>query len=145
MDPFYLEMELEKPICDYLKNQGFIIRKEIKIGYCRADVIGFKDDVVVSVELKLQNWKKAIIQAKNYQLASDFVYIAFPLLKTFNILRKAEDVLKKEGIGLLSVNENNCEVRCIIQAKKSNKIFCRINIEELNRNFIRNRKKKFFY
>ena len=30
MHPFYLEMELDKPICDYLKNQGYIIRKEIK-------------------------------------------------------------------------------------------------------------------
>jgi hypothetical protein len=55
--------------------------------------------------LKLRDWKKAIIQAKNYQLGSDYVYLAIPLWMVYNILRKAEYYLKKEGIGLLIINE----------------------------------------
>ena len=68
MYPFYYEFELFKPVEDYLKQKDFTVKKEIRIGYCRADIVGFKKNVVLSVELKLNNWKKAIIQAKNYQL-----------------------------------------------------------------------------
>jgi len=117
MYPFYLELELIKPVSDYFKKQDYDVRREIKIGYCRADLVAFKNDEVAAVELKLNDWKKAIVQAKNYQLGADYVYIAFPLFKVYNILRKAEHILKKEGIGLLIVKEVSCEVRKIIDAK----------------------------
>ena len=145
MYPFYLEFELVKPISDYLKRQGFIVMREVRIGYCRADIVGFKEDVVTSVELKLQNWKKAIIQAKNFQLGSDYVYLAFPLMKSYNVLRKAEFKLINEGIGLLTVNEDTCKVCKVIDAKKSKRIIGRITLEEINRNWKRNRKKRRMY
>ena len=119
MYPFYREFELDRPVSDYFKMQGFNVFKEIRIGFCRADIVAFKDDLVVAVELKLSDRKKAISQAKNYLLGSDFVYLAFPLQKTHNILRKSEHVLRKEGIGLLSVNERTCKVSKIIEAKQS--------------------------
>jgi len=121
MYPFYLEIELRKPVIDYFKNKGYKIRREIKIGYCKADIIAYKNDHVIAVELKLQQWKKAIIQSKNYQLGTDFVYIAVPLMKSYNILRKAKHLLEKEGIGLLTINEKTCEVKEIIKPKKSQK------------------------
>jgi len=130
MYPFYLELELLKPVIDFLKKQGYVVKREIKIGYCIADIVGFKDDTVIAVELKLSNWKKAIIQAKNYQLGSDFVYLAFPLEKSYNILRKAESKLKKEGIGLLVVNEKNCIVSEIIKPRESNRLFGKIMLNE---------------
>jgi len=110
MYPFYLELELIKPVSDYFKKQGYKVKHEIRIGYHRADLVAFKEDEVVAVELKLSDWKKAIIQAKNYQLGAMFVYIAVPLFKSYNILRKAEYKLKKDGIGLLIVKETKCEV-----------------------------------
>lgn len=134
MYPFYLELELIKPVSDYLCNQGYQVFHEIKIGYCRADLVGFKQDMVVAVELKLCDWKKAIVQAKNYQLGADYVYLAFPLNKSFNILRKAEYLLKAENIGLLVVEETTCEIREIIKAKPSERKFCNITIHEITRN-----------
>lgn len=119
MYPFYLELELFKPVCDYFKKQGFKVKGEIKIGFCRADLVAFKNDEVIAVELKLKDWKKAIVQAKNYQLGSDFVYIAVPLLRSYNILRKAEHIFKKEGMGLLVVNEKDSRVAEIIKPKLS--------------------------
>ena len=121
MYPFYLELELFKPVYDYFKKKGYKVRGEIKIGFCRADLVAFKDKEVIAVELKLRNWKKAIVQVKNYQLGSDYVYIAVPLLKSYNILRKAEFIFKKEGIGLLTVNEKNSRVAKIIEPKLSTK------------------------
>jgi hypothetical protein len=121
MYQFYQEQELYKPVYDYFKKQGYTIRFEVRIGFCRADIVALKKKETVGVELKINNWKKAVIQAKNYQLGCDYAYIAFPLNRVFNILRKAEHILKKEGIGLLVVKEKNCDVCKIIDAEKSNK------------------------
>jgi len=121
MYPFYLELELFKPVCDYFKKEGYKVKSEIKIGFCKADIVAFKGDEVTAVELKLRDWKKAIVQAKNYQLGSDYVYIAVPLLKSYNILRKAEYIFKKEGIGLLTVNEKTSKVSKIINSRISEK------------------------
>ena len=86
MYPFYLELELIKPVSDYFKNQGYLVKHEVRIGFCRADLVGFKDDKVVAVELKLKDWKKAIVQAKNYQLGADFVFLAVPLSRVYSII-----------------------------------------------------------
>ena len=74
-----------KNLFDYFKSQGYAVRRELRIGYYRADILAFKDNSVNAVELKLRNWKKAIIQAKNYQLGADYVYVAFPLIKSYTI------------------------------------------------------------
>ena len=51
MYPFYYEFELFKPVEDYLKQKDFTVKKEIRICYCIADIVGFKKNVVLSVEL----------------------------------------------------------------------------------------------
>jgi len=138
MYPFYLELELTKPVVDFFKSQGYTVRREVRIGFFKADIVAFKEENVVAVELKLKDWKKAIIQAKNYQLGADFVYIAIPLMKSFNILRKAQCKLENEGIGLLIVNEKTCKVGKLINAKKSEKKLGTISKKRIkNRNFKR--------
>ena len=57
MYPFYLELELVKPVSDYFKKQGYLVKYEIRIGFNRADLVAFKNDEVVAVELKLSDWK----------------------------------------------------------------------------------------
>ena len=131
MYPFYLELELFKPVYDYFARQGYSIKREIIIGYYKADIVAFKNGMVTAVELKLQDWKKAIIQAKNYQFGANYVYVAFPLMKTYNILRKAEFNLKKNGIGLLIVNEKTSKVCKIIEAKRSKKNIGTLTFEEV--------------
>ena len=133
MYPFYLELELVKPVVDYFKDKGFIIKREIRIGFNKADLVCFKEKRVVAVELKLKDWKKAIVQAKNYQLGADYVYLAFPLMKSYNVLKKAENVLKNEGIGLIVVNEESTKVKEIIKPKKSKKKIASITINEINK------------
>ena len=145
MYPFCLELELIKPVSDYFKKQGYDVKHEIRIGFCRADLVAFKKDEVIAIELKLRDWKKAIIQAKNYQLGADYVYLAVPLFKSYNILRKAEHILNKEGIGLLIIKEKNCEVRNIIDAKPSKKKTCNITKQEIKRNQRRNLNKRRYF
>ena len=144
MYPFYLELELVKPVVDYFKDQGYVVKREVRIGFCRADIVAFKDNMVTAVELKLNDWKKAVVQAKNYQLGTNYVYLAFPLMKSYNVLRKAEVILKREGIGLLTVNEETCEVCKIIDAMQSRRTMGTITLEELRRNWKKRSKMKFF-
>lgn len=131
MYPFYLELELIKPVYDYLKKQGYNVYKEAKIGFHRADLLGFKGDEVVAVELKLTEWKKAIVQVKNYMFGADYVYLAVPLFKSYNILRKAEYFFKKEGIGFLIINEKTSNVSEIIKPLKSKKKIASITKKEI--------------
>jgi hypothetical protein len=143
MYPFYLESELVKPVSDYFKNLGYTIRREVKIGYCRADLVALKENETIAIELKLRDRKKAIIQAKNYQLGADYVYLAFPLLQSFSVLRKSEYELKKEGVGLLVINEITCKVSVIIKAEQSSRKFSSVKLGELDR--IRNNRKYKYY
>ena len=131
MDPFYREFELIKPVSDYFRRQGYRVIEEVPIGYCRADLVAFKGDIVIAVELKLQYSQKALIQVKNYQLAADFVYLALPLMKSFSMLRKKEHVLRKEGIGVLLVNEETCAVEKLIEAEQSTRKFASLTIQEV--------------
>ena len=145
MYPFYLELELVKPVSDFFKKQEFKVFYEIRIGFCRADLVAIKNDLVIAVELKLKDYKKAIIQAKNYQLGSDLVYIAVPLMRSYNILRKAEHSLKKHGIGLLIVNEKTCDPKIIIDAKKSTKKIGSITLNEIENTRKKRLNKKYHY
>ena len=143
MYPFYQESELIKPVSDYFKRQGHIVRYEVRIGFCRADIVAFKNDDVTAVELKLRDWKKAIVQAKNYQLGSNYVYLAIPLWRAYNVLRKAEHYLKKEGIGLLIINEKTCDVRKFIDAKHSKIQIGATSLDIINKNLFKTSKYKF--
>ena len=137
MHPFYLELELIKPVTDFFENQGYHVKQEVRIGFHRADLVAFKDTKVIAIELKLKDWKKALLQAKNYQLGADYVYVVFPLMKSYTILRKAEHVFKKEGIGLLIVNEESGKVSKILNPEVSKRKFTSLTIQE-----IKNRRKK---
>jgi len=143
MYPFYLELELVKPVVNYFKSRGYVVKREVRIGFCRADIVAFKNKTVTAVELKLNDWKKAIVQAKNYQLGTNYVYLAFPLMKSFNVLSKADIILKKECIGLLTVNEETREVCKVIDAVQSRRTMGVITLEELRRNWKKHSKIKF--
>lgn len=98
-----------------------------------------KNKDIVAIELKLADWKKALIQAQNYQLAVDFVYIAFPSLKSDLVLKKAKEKLTQKGIGLLSVDEQTEQVEVVIPAKKSSFSFGHLS----KKNLINQRKRVF--
>lgn len=143
MDPFYREFELIKPVSDYFTRQGYRVLEEVPIGYCRADLVAFKDNEVVAIELKLQYSQKALVQVKNYQLAADYVYLALPLMKSFSMLRKKEHVLRKAGIGVLLVNEETCAVEKLIDAEQSTRKFASLTVREVETR--RNQRTKRFH
>ena len=141
MMSFLNESQLNLPVINYFKTRGYTVKREIKIGFCIADIVAFKKETVVSIELKLSDWKKAIVQAKNYQLGSDYVYIAFPLMNSFNVLRNAKSTLQKNGIGFLVINDYTKKVNKILEAKESTRTLGKLNLNSINRNY----HKRFHY
>lgn len=80
---------------------------------------------LVSVELKLSNFKEALTQAIRYSNYSDFSYIGFPEDKATHINNsKHLQKLKEENIGLLSVNNSGVQ---ILFKPQNNKITGSIN------------------
>jgi hypothetical protein len=133
MASFSYEHELVEPVTKYFQQQSFSVCQEIRIGFCRADLIAYDEKTVIAVELKLRDWKKAIIQAKNYQLGAEYVYLVFPLKKSYLVMRKAEHELRKEGIGLLVVHEENEQVQSMLVAQPSKRCLGTLNVTEIQR------------
>ena len=67
------------------------------------DLVFYKDGAVHSIEFKLRDWRRAIVQARDHQLGADFAYICLPEKKaTEAMLRAAEE----EGIGVLEFQKS---------------------------------------
>jgi hypothetical protein len=116
----------------YFASTADIIFYEVPVGFCRADMVVFqKNNDIIAIELKLANWKKALVQAQNYQLAVDLVYLAFPSSKCDLVLKKAKTKLNNRGIGLISVDEKTKQVNEVVPAKKSVLSFGRLSKKEI--------------
>lgn len=139
---FSYEAELISPVKTYFEKIGFSMFHEVRIGFCRADLVGISEETVIAVELKLTNWKKALVQAKNYQLAAEFVFLAFPEKKIDLVLKKAENQLKREGIGLLSIGEKDMGVCVHLEAKKSTRMFGCLQLTELQKKMKREERRR---
>jgi len=66
------ETDLYQPVCDYLTDQGYTVRGEVK----KCDVAATKDNELVVVELKLRLSGTALSQAAQRQEIANAVYIA---------------------------------------------------------------------
>jgi len=132
MGSFTMEYELFKPVVTYFEQRHCLVASEVRIGFCRADLVAFHPDHIVSaVELKLADWKKAIVQARNYQLGADYVYLAFPEKKCSLVLKRAENTLRKQGIGLLAVDEQTQSIDVLISSRISSNKFGTITTDEV--------------
>jgi hypothetical protein len=81
----------------------------------RIDLYAFsrKANATVAIELKLNDWRRALIQTMLYQLCADLVYIAMPE-RSARRVDKSE--LESIGIGLIAVRDSG-RCTCILAAK----------------------------
>src|SRR5262245_13238794 len=76
------------------------------------------NDEVITIELKLENWRRALRQARDHLLAADRAYVCLPGI------RISEDCIREvreSGIGLLAVDTKGpgYQVREVVTAPKS--------------------------
>ncbi len=118
---FSRESQLFGPVARFARREGFVLQTaELPFYECRIDLYGFsrKNDATVAIELKLNDWRRALEQALLYQLCSDFVYIAMPESSARRVDR-AE--LHSNGIGLIAVlTSGSCS--CLLPAREHSEV-----------------------
>lgn len=98
------EEELRKPVHEYFKKKEYIIFDEVKLFSRNIDIVAKRRNDVITVELKLHDWKKAINQACLNQRVSDYSFVALPEPMWNRIDRRIYTLSFEQGIGLLSVD-----------------------------------------
>lgn len=101
------EASLAAPVVRYLRRCGFrFSQQEVPFFEHRVDVYACnrKLKTTVAVELKLNNWKRALQQALLYQLCADLVFVALPSSSAHKVDRA---LFEKHGVGLITISDNN--------------------------------------
>lgn len=81
-----------------LKARGTRPYQEVPLLGRTIDLVYVRGSLLTSVEFKLSNWRRAIAQARDHQLAADFSYICIPPRSLPGPMRIA---LEDTGVGLL--------------------------------------------
>ena len=103
------ETDLFIPVKKLFLSQGFDVKGEVK----DIDVIAYKKDVMVGIELKTKISIKLIYQAIDRQKVLDQVYIAIPkdaLYQSKSLYRNFTHLLKRLEVGLIVVDGDEAEV-----------------------------------
>jgi hypothetical protein len=98
-----LEIDLYNPIRDFLIEQGYTVRSEVK----DCDITAIKDEELVVVELKRNLSVSLLAQAVRRQKAADLVYIAVPKPKKMFANSKWQDIchlIRRLELGLILVS-----------------------------------------
>ena len=98
-----LEMATVPFINEYFDNWSW----QIPVYYRVIDFGGIKDNVLIGIEYKLKDWKRAIWQAHGHRLTFDYLYILLPKRKISQILRTEA---RKVGIGVLLFSGKGIEI-----------------------------------
>lgn len=114
------EEELLPPIRDRLEGLGYTVCVEFPANGKVADIVGIrKDGAVVTVELKLKKWRRALYQAFLHQAWADRVYVALPD-KMEDLVCRNSQLFEEAGVGVYLVPDGTCgDVRLLIQARDS--------------------------
>lgn len=98
-----LETDLCKPVSDFLIEEGYSVRSEVK----DCDIAAIKGDELIIVELKRNLSVNLLAQAVKRQKTADLVYIAVPKPKKMFANSKWQDIchlIRRLELGLILVS-----------------------------------------
>jgi len=116
---FESEYQLYPIIANYLQNKNYNVAYEVSVGKYHPrvfDIVAIKNNSIISIEVKLNNFKRTFQQAISRLFYNDKVYVAFPEEYIPVVEDRYLVLLKDSGIGLISVNDN---IKFKLPAKKS--------------------------
>jgi len=90
------------------KVKDFLVLEETEGMIGRPDVLlkSKRDRKIITIEVKLKNWKRALQQAYKYRSFSDIAFICMDE-KNINPALANIDMFKRSNIGLISINAKN--------------------------------------
>lgn len=90
------------------------------LGRC-VDLAYIAGRALVSVEFKLRDWRRAVLQARDHRLGADFAYICMPERSVSDAMMGE---LRRSGVGLMFYRENGrWPFKEVIAASKSTEIW----------------------
>lgn len=115
---FKLEKEMRPVVFNYFNGIGYECVHEISDA---VDVVVFKFEPrtgrpipslkrVMAIELKLTDWKRVVVQAGRHRWKFSETYIAMPKSFIERNIYKIMPICKAEGIGVISVSMDGCEI-----------------------------------
>jgi len=112
---FETEQEMVIALVSILKNKSlsinnardFLIMQEVEGLVGRPDILlkSKKNKKIITIELKLKNWKRALAQAYKYKSFSDISYVCMDESNIDTVLKHL-DMFEKYNIGLLTISKN---------------------------------------
>ena len=97
------ERDLAGPVAGHFTSLGYRVFAEVGIAGRYADLLAYRPEEIVAIELKLEDWKGALRQGMAYQLGADRAFVAMPLARVQDVWRR-RDAFEREGIGLLAID-----------------------------------------
>ena len=99
---------LKKKSVSINEARDFLIMQEVEGLVGRPDILlkSKKNKKIITIELKLKNWKRALAQAYKYKSFSDVSYVCMDE-SNYDLVEKHLDMFKKYNIGLITISKNN--------------------------------------
>jgi hypothetical protein len=94
---------------------GYVIQPRAKV-YRRATVAVPLFDRVVTIEAKLRDWRRALVQARAHRAFANETYVAFDSRYEERFLRSAQ-AFESSGVGLIAVESGNGTTRWITRSR----------------------------
>lgn len=116
---FLKESELREPVHNMFRKGHYSIYNEVRLFSRQIDIVAKKKSKLITVELKLRNWRRAIDQACLNMRVSNYSYIALPESVLCRIDRRMFLDAYTNGIGLISVDG---DANVIMKPERSKKI-----------------------
>jgi len=113
------EEDLREPLQAFFREQGYKVFDEVKLFARGIDVVAKQDNIVISIELKLRDWRRAVAQACLDLRVSDYAFVAMPrkaIEKNGELYRECVRL----GVGLLAIDDG--EVKQVLQPVISGRI-----------------------
>lgn len=114
-----IEEDMKQSVRNYYIHNNYEVYPEVRLFSRNIDLIAKKKSKIVSIELKVRNWKKGIQQSYLNLRVANYSYLALPDPIWNRINRRIYVDAFTHGIGLLSVDGT---VRQIMRPERSNKI-----------------------
>ena len=101
------EAQVQQALFNNFRKKYKHVRTEVPALSRSIDIVYVNEDNdLISVEIKLHDWRHAIKQARDHQLVSDRAYICLPVKKR-GVNKELQDMLDEYGIGLLLFEQKN--------------------------------------
>lgn len=104
---FRTESEAEDLVVSIVQDKWkYKCKRQFQINGKIPDIIAYKksSDSLITVEIKLKNWKRVLYQAFINKNISDFSFICMPKNSYSPIKDKINDDLRKTGLGFVEID-----------------------------------------